>query len=107
VSVGLLWKDGKQIDGVLGATISFAQKIGTAVGAIITGTMLGMAGYDGSLAVQSDGANAMIKFLYLGFPALMCLLSAFPMSRYDLEKKIPQIEQEIAERNRENADAEE
>ncbi len=63
------WKDGKQIDGVLGATVSFTQKIGVAVGAIITGFMLGIAGYDGSLAVQSDAANAMIKFLYLGIPA--------------------------------------
>ncbi len=99
------WKDGKQIDGIISSVGAVAQKVGRALGALVTGVALGIVGYDGTLAVQSDAANSMIIFLYIGVPAIMSLIAALIMRKYTLEEKMPQIEQEIAERKKAGAGA--
>ena len=92
------WKSGKQADGVIASVSSVGEKVGLALGSLITGVMLGMAHYDGVLEVQVSSANEMIKFLFLGLPAVMYLIAALALWKYDLEAKLPQIEQDLSDR---------
>lgn len=94
------WKDGIKIDGVISSVTGVATKVGRAVGAIATGFMLSLAGYDGALAVQSAGANNMIVFMYAGFPAILLILAAVCMKFYRADKLMPQIEADLDSRNR-------
>ena len=92
------WKSGKQADGVIASIGNVGEKVGLALGSLITGAMLGMAHYNGSLEVQVSSTNEMIKFLFLGLPAIMYLIAALALWKYDLEKKLPQIEQDLLHR---------
>ena len=58
------WKTGKKIDGLVSSITSFGSKIGTALASGIVGIVMGAAGYDGSMEVQSASANAAIHFCF-------------------------------------------
>lgn len=92
------WKKGKKIEGVIGAVNGVAQKVGKALGAIVVGFLLSVSGYNGQAAVQSASATTMIKFMYIGLPAILMLLAALIMRFYTLEKNMGQIEKELKER---------
>ena len=46
----------KRIEGVTYSVTSFGMKVGAGLGGAVTGIVLAMGNYDGSLAVQSDSA---------------------------------------------------
>ena len=97
------WKNGINIEGVISSVNSFTTKVGNALGALVAGLLLGMAGYSGTLDVQPDSVVSMLKFLVIGAPAIAQLMGAVFMVFYDLEKKLPQIEADLQERKSLNA----
>lgn len=93
------WKTGMRREGTLACAQSVTAKIGTAIGAGLVGILMGMAGYQGTLAVQPDGANTMIIALSTVVPALFCLLQLVFLHFYDLDQKISDIRAELENRN--------
>lgn len=80
------------------AAYSFTNKVGGSIGTILLGLMLTAGGFDGTLAIQPDGAIVAIKALYIWIPLIMCVLSGMCISFYDLDSKYAQIAAELKER---------
>ncbi len=93
-----LWQTGVPIEGVVSSVNGVATKVGSGLSAVMVGLLMGLSGYEGTLAVQSESAISMIKFLYNGLPALCSVIGIIFMRLYTLEKKLPQIEAELQER---------
>ena len=83
-----------RMEGSLGAVNGFATKVGAGIGAGILGILIGLAGYDGNLAVQPASAITMIRLLYSLIPAAFDLLVYLVFRLYNLDKQIPQIRAE-------------
>lgn len=94
------WKNGIRCEGGISAVNSLAAKVGTAIGMGITGLLLGMAHYDGLLDVQPNSANQMIIALYTWVPATFCVIEYVLLRVYNIEKKLPQMREELAIRHR-------
>lgn len=92
------WREGKQIEGLISVSSGFADKLGRALGAVVTGAVLGMAGYNGSLDMQAAQTNFAIRMLYIVIPMLALLIGGLVCTRYDLPEKMPQIEKELDDR---------
>lgn len=92
------WQTGIPIEGVVSSVNGVATKIGSGLGAVSIGLLMGMSGFDGALTAQRDSALSMIKFLYIGLPAICCIVGLIVMHFYTLDKKMPQIEKELSER---------
>jgi probable glucitol transport protein GutA len=93
------WKGLPRLEGTTAVIMNFGGKVlnGAGVGAL--GILLGAAGYNGALEVQSESAVFMIRSLYSLFPLgcmVIILLFSFALSK--LEKMTPQIEQGLKER---------
>jgi GPH family glycoside/pentoside/hexuronide:cation symporter len=92
------WKTGKRIDGYVPAMVKFSDKVGSGIASGGLGLIMGLAGYNSAVAVQSDRAIASIFGLYTWIPAIICVIMLFLVNLYDLDKKMPRIKQEIAAR---------
>ena len=77
---------GKRVDGTMYSCTSLGVKIGGGIGVAIQGWLLEFAGYDGTLAVQSESCINMLKTMYLLIPAVITLIITFVMSRMKVEK---------------------
>ena len=94
------WKNGFRNDGVVASVKSFCSKLGTGLASGLLGVIMGNAGFDGNLAVQSASAITAIKVVFNWVPLVgMVILFALTMV-YTLEKKMPQIKAELDERHR-------
>lgn len=93
------WKNGKRSEGIIASAQSVTAKIGTAIGAALVGILMGMAGYEGSLATQSASANTMIILLSSLIPAIFCFIQFILLLFYNLDKKLPQIREDLKSRN--------
>lgn len=92
------WKTGVRSEGTVSCAQSVTAKIGTAIGVGLVGVLMGMSGYDGTLAVQPESANMMLIALFSVVPAVFCLIQFILLKVYDLDKYLPQIQKELAER---------
>ena len=81
----------RRLEGSLGAVNGFATKVGAGLGSGLLGILIGMAGYDGNLAVQPDSAITMIRLLYSLIPAALYLIVYFVCRFYKLDKMAPEI----------------
>lgn len=79
---------------------SFGGKVGSGIGASIIGWMLGAAGYDATLAVAPTATKMAIYGFSIIVPMLMFSAMFIMVSRFDLEKKLPQMKEEMAENHR-------
>lgn len=91
------WKRDSRMDGIIGAINNFAGKLGNGIGAGMLGILLGVAGYEGALAAQSEGTNLMIRVLYGVIPAVAWILVVITMSFYKLDKQLKIIEKRDVE----------
>lgn len=89
------WKFKKNVTGMGVAAVSFGQKVGSGLGGAIFGLVLNMGNYDGTAAVQSDAAIRAIHMNYTYLPLVCAVLSLVFMLRYDLDKKLPEIQAEL------------
>lgn len=92
------WKLGIRSEGTISCVQSVASKIGNAIGAGAIGLLMGLSGYDGSLAVQKDSANTMLIMLFTLIPAGFCLIQFLLLKVYDLDKMLPKIRSELEEK---------
>jgi GPH family glycoside/pentoside/hexuronide:cation symporter len=94
------WKSGRRATGLIFSASTMAQKIGWAIGGVITMVVLGMVGYDGLAPTQTDTAVTGIKLLVSLIPAFISLLCAVVVFFYSLDDKtVAKMQAELAERN--------
>lgn len=91
------WINGTRVEGVLNCVVGFAKKIGQGVSSAMIG-MLAWFGYVSGAAVQTPMSIMAIRALYGAVPLVLCILTFLVMSKYDLEKQIPQIRKDLEER---------
>ena len=91
------WKDGAAPEGVYSSVLNIAKKLGLGIGAGLMGLILQM----GSLA-GGGYTEASIKFLNNGFAAAGWLIAVLALIFYDLDKKMPQVNRELSERQQGN-----
>lgn len=92
------WKTGVRSEGTVSCAQSVTAKIGTAIGVGLVGVLMGISGYDGSLAQQPASANNMLIALFSVVPAAFCLIQFVLLKIYDLDKILPKIQKELAEK---------
>lgn len=93
------WKGDARMEGTLSSVSGFAGKIGAALGTFISGTLLAIAGFDGTLQVQSEAANLMIRFIYAWVPAIFAMIACVALHFYTLDKKKGQIKADLEMRH--------
>lgn len=89
------WKFHKNVTGMGVAAVSFGQKVGAGLGGAIFGLVLDMGHYDGTAAVQAESALRSISINYTWLPLICAILSLVFMLGYNLDKKLPQIREEL------------
>ena len=97
------WKGQPRMEATLGVIPGLAQKLASAFGAFLLGVFLSIGGYisgtaDGALVEQPDSAILMLRLLQSFIPLAFYLVAAFVTRFYKLDKLMPQIRRENAER---------
>lgn len=59
---------------------------------------MALSGYDGSLAAQSSSATTMIIMEASVIPAIFLAMQFILLKFYDLDKKLPQIKEDLEQR---------
>ena len=77
---------------------SFAAKVGNGLGVAIVGWLLALASYDPTLEVATEATRQAIFGFNIYAPALMYAIMFICSLKFDLEKKLPGINAEIAAR---------
>lgn len=81
------WFTGHRAESTTYSAVGIGNKLGVLFGSGILTILLGAAGYDGTLAVQSASAMAMIRFLYLWTPVVLAVVTIVIMCCYRLDKR--------------------
>lgn len=92
------WKFNIRAEGLIFCAATVGQKFGQGVSSAIMGWLMDGAGYDGTLAVQSESANQMIIGLYAFVPIISYVLILIIMKFHHLDKELPGIMKELEER---------
>ena len=93
------WKTGRRTTALIFSSLQFAQKLGLAVGAGLSGIILAMFGFVAN-EVQTEASLAGIRFLFSIMPAILALLGAASIYFYRINTKtIREFEQALAERH--------
>ncbi|MDR1371582.1 MAG: MFS transporter [Dysgonamonadaceae bacterium] len=94
------WQSGKRISGIANALIGFFFKFGLALGGFVPGIVLSFTGFDADISVQSNSALFGIKLLLAALPAILVIVLAFIVWRYDLtDEQLTEYGKEIESRN--------
>lgn len=93
------WKYNKKMVAISGGAIGFGSKVGGGLGSVVLTIFLTLGAYDATLAVATPSMiNAIYGFSNY-FPMIINIVMFIIFLKFDLEKKLPQIRAEIAERN--------
>ena len=92
------WKFHYRNDAFLFSAGSIGSKVGGGIAVGMVGVILSAAGYDGTLAVQTTASLDAIYKVYIFLPILLAVVQVVFCLLYDLDKKLPTIVQELAER---------
>ena len=85
------YKGMQRLEGSLSAVNGFAQKLGAGLGSGLFGILIGITGYNGTLATQPDSAITMIRLLYSLIPAALYALVFVSFRFYKLDALMPEI----------------
>jgi GPH family glycoside/pentoside/hexuronide:cation symporter len=77
------WKTGRRTTALVFSSLQFAQKLGLAVGAGLTGVILGWFGFVAN-ELQSDASLAGIRFIFSFIPAVLALLGTVSIFFYKI-----------------------
>lgn len=92
------YKYGRRMVATAQSACSFGNKVGSGIGASIIGWCLGLAAYDGLATTVSPAVIQAIYTFSIYIPLILFIvLFAFAV-RFDLEKRLPEIQKEIAAR---------
>lgn len=93
------WRFGKRTTGLIFSGLLFSQKMGLAIGAGLSGWILGWFGYNGALEAQADNTLFGIRMMFSVFPGILTIGAAIAMTFYTLtDEKVEKIDRELAER---------
>ncbi len=87
-------KTNKRVEAVFGAIYGLSSKLGGGLASGLVGLIMGMTGFDGLAATQTEGALGAIVSLYGIVPAILMGITAVLMLFFDLEKKLPAMKAE-------------
>ena len=93
------WKTGVRVEGLLASVNAFMSKLGSGVSSALVGLVMGAAGYDGNLAVQSASANNAIVFLFNWLPMIGLAILVVLGILYKLDKELPTIKADLEKRH--------
>ena len=93
------WKTGTRVEGMLASVNSFASKLGSGIASGMVGLIMGLAGYDGSLATQSASALTSIQVLFNYVPLVLMVVLLILGIAYKLDKELPQIKADLAKKH--------
>ncbi|MBT3481548.1 MAG: MFS transporter [Opitutales bacterium] len=97
------WKTGRRTTALIFSALQFAQKMGLAVGAGVSGFILALFGFVANTA-QSDSSMLGIRLMFSLFPALLAILGIVAVVFYRLsEEQVSEIEIELEKRREENS----
>ena len=85
------WFTGHRAESTTYSAVGIGNKLGVLLGSGIIQLLLGAAGYDGALEVQSASAMAMIDGLYLWAPLVLAVITIIIMVLYKLDKKYDKV----------------
>jgi len=91
------WKTGIRTEGLVYSAGSFGSKAGSGLGAALVGWLLAFGGYVGGQTSVSGAAYNSIVFMGVYLPVIFAVVQMGLLSLYTLDKKYPQIIQELAE----------
>ena len=92
------WKTGRRTTGLIFSASQFAQKMGLAVGAGLSGFVLSAYGFVANQE-QTESAMTGIRLMFSIFPGALAALAAFAILFYGLSSdKVRQIEEDLAAR---------
>ena len=94
------WKTGKRADGSVASLTDFTGKVGIGIGVGGVGLIMGFTGYDGMAEVQTGAANFAIVGLFSWIPAILSIILLVLLHMYDLDKRMPQIKEELEQRRK-------
>ena len=92
------WKLGTRVEGIMGSVNSCMAKLASAVSGALQGILLIPIGYVGTAEAQSKGTLTGIMVLFNLVPLLICVFSLLLSTRYDVEKDISRIREELKDR---------
>jgi GPH family glycoside/pentoside/hexuronide:cation symporter len=95
------WKSGVRTEGLVYGASSFGSKLGTGLGAVLIGWVLGLGGYVGGSVTQSHAAEQAIKSLFLYIPLALLVGQLILLWFYHLDKEYPAIIAELQRRRAE------
>ena len=92
------FKFGKRMIACSQGATSFGQKVGNGLGTAMIGWCLAIAAYDAAAEVLTEASKQAIFTFNIYAPVLMFVIMFICSLKYDLEKKLPGIQAEIAKR---------
>lgn len=92
------WKTGIRVEGLIASIANFAGKVGSAIASGLIGLIMGMAGYDGTLEVQSTSANTAIVISYNIVPLILFVIMLVLAFLYRIDSVRDQMNTELAAR---------
>ncbi len=93
------WKTGIRTAGLANAASSFGSKVGSGLGGAILGWVISWGGYSSETASQTDKAIFAVNTLYIYFPLVLAVISAFILFvGYKLDTEYDMIIKELNER---------
>ncbi|MCM1388282.1 MAG: MFS transporter [Bacillus sp. (in: Bacteria)] len=92
------WKYGKRLLAISSGAIGFGSKVGGGLGTLLLTGLLTIGGYDATLAAATDSMRMSIYALGNYVPLIINLIMFAIFTQFDLEKKLPAIQAELARR---------
>ncbi len=92
------WKYDKRLVAMSSGAIGFGNKVGSGVGSLLLSLFLFLGSYNPDLAVATTSMRYSIYGFANYLPIVINLVMFFIFTRFDLEEKLPQLRQEVAER---------
>jgi GPH family glycoside/pentoside/hexuronide:cation symporter len=92
------WRTGKRVDGYVPSLVKFSDKLGSGIASGGLGLIMSIAGYNSAVETQSPAALGSIVGLYTWIPTILSVIMLLLVNLYDLDKKMPQIKQDIEQR---------
>lgn len=99
------WKSGRRTTGLVFSALQFAQKLGLAVGAGLSGFILSLFGFMANQD-QSEMSIAGIRLMFSVFPALLAIAGVVAVYFYPLrDSQVKEIERELKAQRGDDAEA--
>ena len=92
------WRSHVRCEAVSTSANSVAQKIGTGLGTAAFGALLAYFGYSGTADVQPAAAVSCIKAMFVYAPLAIYVILMILLMAYKLDKELPRIQKDLAER---------